>query len=392
MSISFELGEELQAVVDAVRGFAGDRIRPRLRDFEAEGGLPADLEAECHELGLNTLALPSSLGGNDLLDLRASVLCSEELAWGDLGAAVAIPGPRTAGALVLEAGTPEQQQRLLSPFTAGDAGSRRGTVALVDGPFGIDPAAIQTTATRQGDGWVLEGSKAYVQGADRSDLTIVLAKDTTSRAADPWDRLALFAIEGRPAGVSARERNRTLGLGTVHYATLDLKQVKVPAAARLGTGAPGEVKRALLNAVARKKLLDAARLTGCCRAASEYAFKYATERKAFGVYLHEHQGLAFMMADMAMRTDGMRTLVWEAAWALDGARKEEGVRLAFQAFRQAAELSVQVTTDAVQVLGGHGYLWDHPVEKWMRDARTLGLVDGLVFDEEEQLAAAVGAK
>ena len=389
MSISFELGEELQAVVEAVHAFAEGRLRPHLREFEAAGGLPAELEAECHELGLTTLALPEALGGNDLLDLRAAVLCSEELAWGDLGAAVAIPGPRTAAALVVELASQEQAARLLAPFTAPDGGSRRGAAALVEGPFGLDPTTIQTTARRDGDAWVLDGTKRYVQGAGQAELTLVLARDTGSSAPDPWDRLGLFAVEGRPAGLSAGERHRMLGLGTARFADLTLAGVRVPAANRLGAGAPGEVGRALHRAVARKKLLDAARLVGCCRAASEYAFKYATERKAFGVYLHEHQGLAFMMADMATRTDGIRTLVWQAAWALDAGQKDEGARLAFQAFRQAADLAVLVTTDAVQVLGGHGYLHDHPVEKWMRDARTLGLADGLTFDEEELLEATV---
>jgi acyl-CoA dehydrogenase len=120
---------------------------------------------------------------------------------------------------------------------------------------------------------------------------------------------------------------------------------------------------------------------GCTRAASEYAFKYATEREAFGVKLYEHQALAFMMADMATHVDGLRTLVWHAAWALD--RGEEGYVEAERAHELASDLAVQVTSDAVQILGGHGYLWDHPVEKWMRDARTLGLVDGLFFDAGE---------
>ena len=389
MSISFELSEELQAVVDAVRGFAGDRIRAHLRDFEAAGALPEDLERECHELGLTTLALPAALGGNDLLDLRAAVLCSEELAWGDLGAAVAIPGPRTAAALALELGSEEQQKRLLSPFADPAAASRRGTAALVEGPFGLEPGAIQTEARRQGEAWVVSGQKRYVQAADRAELTLVLARDPESRAADPWDRLVVLAIEGRAAGLAAGERDRTLGLSTAAFSSLELKGVRVPAANRLGSGQPGEVRQALVRAVARKKLLDAARLVGCCRAACEYAFKYATERKAFGVYLHEHQGLAFMMADMATRTDAIRTLAWQAAWAMDTGQKEEGARLAFQAFRQAADYAVMVTTDAVQVLGGHGYLWDHPVEKWMRDARTLGLQDGLVFAEEDVLQATV---
>lgn len=385
MSISFDVGEELQAIVEAVHGFAEGRLRPRLRDFEAAGELPDELMRECAELGLTTLALPDRLGGSDLLDIRAAALCSEELAWGDVGAAVAIPGPRSAGFAVLELGTPEQQQALLTPFTDPEHGwRRRGGLALVEGPFGIDPAAVETTARRQGDRWTLRGQKRYVQGAGHNDLTVVLARIEGATAADPWDRLGLFAVEGQPDGLVAGPRSKTMGLHTARWADLALKDAP---ASRLGTGALGELRRGLQRTVARKKVLDAARLVGCVRAASEYAFKYATEREAFGVKLFEHQALAFMMADMATHVDGLRTLVWHAAWALD--RGDEGLAECTRAHDAASELAVQVTSDAVQVLGGHGYLWDHPVEKWMRDARTLGLVDGLSFDEDGELLGTV---
>ncbi|HZV03379.1 MAG TPA: acyl-CoA dehydrogenase family protein, partial [Planctomycetota bacterium] len=137
----------------------------------------------------------------------------------------------------------------------------------------------------------------------------------------------------------------------------------------------------------KKRILDAARLVGCCRAASEYANKYATERKAFGKPLYEHQALAFMMADMATKIDACRWLVWRAAWRLDqegGA--DQALAEAAVATKHAIDLSVEVTSDAVQVLGGHGYIQDHPVEKWMRDARCLGLVDGLSVDADTQIS------
>lgn len=386
MSLSFDIGEDLQSIVDAVHGFAEGRLRPGLREFEQQGGLGDELMRECFELGITTLALPERLGGSDLLDIRAAVLCSEELAWGDIGAAIAIPGPRSAGFAVVEVGTPEQQERLLRPFTDPERGWKmRGGLALVEGPFGLDPSAIETTARRQGDGWVLRGKKAYVQGAGLADLTIVLARDEASKAADPWDRLALFALEGAPDGLVAGPRGKTMGLHTARWGPIELNDVKVAAANRLGSGKPGETRTALQRTIARKKVIDAARLVGCTRAASEYAFKYATEREAFGVKLYEHQALAFMMADMATHVDGLRTLVWHAAWSLD--RGDDGYVESKRAHDLASELAVQVTSDALQILGGHGYLWDHPVEKWMRDARTAGLVDGLFFDEDAELSS-----
>lgn len=379
MSISFDMGEDLRDIMDAVHNLASDQIRPHLRDFEEAEGLPDELCAQLHELGLTTLVLPESLGGMDELDTRAAAVVSEELAWGDVGAALAIPGPRSAGFLILELGTDEQQQRLLTPFADEESGAkRRGTLALVDGPFGLDPAAIETTARRDGDHYVVDGLKRYVAFANSADLTIVLARDTGSSAPDPWDQLILLAIEGRD-GLNAGEPDRLLGLHTTPYGDLTLAGTRVPASNRLGDGTPGQLRQALVRTVARKHILDAARLVGLARAACEYAFNYATERQTFGVYLYEHQALAFMMAEMAMQTDGMRTLVWEAAAGLD-ANLPNAPHMVALAHKHAADKAVAIASDAVQVLGGHGYIQDHPVEKWMRDARTLGVVDGLTIE------------
>ncbi len=391
MTISFDIGDDLEAIVEAVHGFAEENLRPGLRAFEEAGRLTDDLQRELHEMGLSTLVLPESLGGDDALDTRAAVLISEELAWGDLGAAVAISGPRSAGYLVLALGDDAQAKRLLTPFSDEAQGwGRVGSLALVEGPFGLDPAAIETTATLEGDSYVLRGAKRYVQSAGEAALTVVLARDPKSTAADPWDRLALFAVEGCPDGFEASERNRLLGLEACRWANVTLDGVKVPRNNRLGgeSLAPGVLQAALRKGVARKKTIDAARLVGCARAGCEYAAKYAQERKTFGVYLYEHQALAFMMADMAMRVDAMRTLVWSAAAALDTGK--DAYALAVRALRYAAEKSVEVATDAVQMLGGHGYVQDHPVEKWMRDVRTLGVVDGLVFDDEELALTGAG--
>src|SRR5205823_4434441 len=151
------------------------------------------------------------------------------------------------------------------------------------------------------------GEKRYVLNAIDADLTVVLARDTSAHDPNPWNNLAFFAVEGRPSGLVARERNRTLGLNTARYATLELDKVRVPARNRLK--GRGDGRRDVLEIVARKRVLDAARLVGCARAASEYANKYATERRAFGKALYEHQALAFMMADMATKIEACRWLV-----------------------------------------------------------------------------------
>ena len=380
MSISFELGDDLKDILDMVHKLAADEIRPHMRHYEHEGRLPDELLQQVHSLGLNTLSLPQEVGGLGL-DLRAACVLQEELAWGDVGAAVALPGPGAAGLAVAALGDADQKERLLKPFAADDAFNRRGALAAVEGPFGLSPDTVSATAERRGDEYVITGDKRYVLDADSAALTVVLAHDGPARG---WDSLAFFAVEGRQ-GLKASERHRTLGLETARFANLSLDGVKVPAKNKLK--GRGDARKDVLEVVARKRVIDAVRLVGCCRAASEYANKYATERKAFGKALYEHQALAFMMADMATKLEACRWVAWRAAWRLDTTNgSDEAIHEAAMAFKHAADLSVEVTTDGVQVLGGHGYIQDHPVEKWMRDARTLGLVDGLSIDADTQIA------
>jgi acyl-CoA dehydrogenase len=382
MSISFELPDEVKDVVDMVHRLAQDEIRPHLRDHEHAGELPPELLQNVHSLGLTTLSLPQEVGGPGL-DLRAAAILQEELAWGDVGVAVALSGPGAAGLAVAALGDADQKSRLLAPFAAEAAFERRGALAIVEGPTGFSPE-VATTAEKKGDDFVITGEKRYVQDGASSELTVVLARDASRNDPDPWKNLAFFAIEGRPQGLTASERLRTLGLETARYAHVKLEGVRVPAKNRLAGKKPWHDVH---EVIAKKRILDAARLVGCCRAASEYANKYATERKAFGKPLYEHQALAFMMADMATKIDACRWLVWRAAWRLDqegGA--DQALAEAAVATKHAIDLSVEVTSDAVQVLGGHGYIQDHPVEKWMRDARCLGLVDGLSVDADTQIS------
>lgn len=385
MTISFELDDDLRDVALMVHKLAAEEIRPHLRDHEHAGELPGPLVSQLHELGLTLLGVPSELGGPGL-DLRACAVLEEELAWGDLGAAVAVPGPGAAGTALHLLGDAEQKERLLRPFAGPEGAGKRGALALVEGPFGLAPDLVETTARREGDAYVLSGKKRYVLSGGESDLTLVLARDLDRQGGDPWDGLAFFAVEGRPQGLSAGARNGTLGLETARWANLSLEGVRVPARNRLAGRGP--VRRDVLEVVARKRVPDAARLVGCARAASEYAFKYATERRAFGKALYEHQALAFLMADMATKIEAVRWLVWRAAWSLDRGAADS-LHEAARAWRHATDLSVEVTSDAVQVLGGHGYIQDHPVEKWMRDARCLGLVDGLSFDDDALVAEGV---
>ncbi len=353
--ISFEPSQEELALQESVHRFAAERMRPALRTAE-EDGIPDRLGQEFQELGVGLMALPADVGGADL-GVRATAVIEEELAWGDPGIAAAFPRPGVAG-YVLARLDDQRRKQWLTPLASG--GAQSATTALFLGRSDGSPAFA---ARRQTDVLVVDGSCDEVAGADTADWTLV----RVDLAGEP----ALVAVErGASGSTFVPDRNR-LGLRTVPFGRLELKQCAVPVNAILATGLAAE--RALRFGLEREIGVWAAWAVGTSRAAFEYAARYATERQAFGRRIAEHQAVGFMVADMGIEVDAARGLLWHAAWALDVGGADAG-RLIRSAAVYSAEVAVRVTTDAVQVLGGHGYIQDHPVEKWMRDARCIGNV------------------
>ena len=327
--ISFSLDDDERLLASSARSFARGVLRPRLRAHEEARKLSDETRRAFHELGLCGMDLPAELGFGGL-SLTARALIEEELAAGDLGAAVALDGPGLAGELIRRLGTDEQKRRLLGPF--------------VDDP-------LRRAALCIGDSRALGGGSAQLFVLLDRDLRASVAEATAEE-----DRDALGLAEAPPAKLSARAVEPL-----------------------------GDARQALRAALVRFAAIDAARATGCAQASFEHALKYAEERQAFGKPIGHFQSIAFLLSDLAIEVEGLRALAWRACRAVDLQQPDAELCCA-QAAAQARESLQFVTSSAVQILGGAGFVQDHPVEKWMRDARTLAL-RGLTAEAARSLCA-----
>ncbi len=350
--IDFEPSEEQQLIVETVRQFAANEIRPRAREADESGEIPDEVLKQSHELGLVANALPEEHGGGGARSAVTSVLVAEELACADLAQALAILSPALGALPVLDFGSPVQQELRL-PLYLEDA-FRPGALAVMEPRYDCDPRRPETTAKRDGGDYVLDGSKCLVPWLDGTDEVWVVASEEGAPQ--------LFSVPADASGLTAT-REQNMGLRALPTAELALAAVRVPATRRLG-----EDRGADLGALlARGRVALAAMAVGVARAAFEVARDYAKERHTFGQPIGTRQAIAFKIADMALEIDGARLLVWEAAWRLD--RGEHAVREATLARNQAQQVALRVADDAVQVLGGHGYIRDYLPEMHLRNAR-----------------------
>ena len=367
--ISFQPSEEQRLIVDTVAAFARERIRPCAHEADETGVVPGDLIEQGWALGLVQSVIPEAYGGSG--DVRSAItgaLVTEELAWGDLSIALHLLAPRLVAFPVVEMGTPEQRERILQAYTG--ARFRSGSAALVEPRWDFDPGELGTTASRENGSYVLTGSKCLVPlGADAADL-LVYAR--LAGAADN-DAVGAFLIEPGTPGVNIVEREQNMGLKALATHAIVLDQCRLPAANRLG----GEAGCNVLRLWNHSRVGLAAAAVGVARAAFEYARDYAKERRAFGVAIAQKQAIAFMLAEMATEIDASRLLCWEAAWKLD--RGEDATREACLAKQYAANMVLTVTDHAVQILGGHGYIREHPVERWLRNGRGFAVFEGLIM-------------
>ncbi len=365
MTISFEIGKELEAIKEEVHRFAEKEIRPRLREFERNGDITEEFRKRFVELGLNAIDYPEEYGGSGLGLIGAAVII-EELAWGDIGAALALlNGPGLVGYAILELGNENQKRKYLSFFLNPYGYNVRCAFCLLEHQPDFTIENMQTVATSVDGGYLLTGTKFFLMNGDSADFYIVFAR------IEGKSGIEAFVIEKETTGLRTGKVHEKLGLNSVPTADIILDGCRVPKE-NLLNGA-SEFGKALERVFIREQIISTALMVGCARAASEYAFKYAFERKAFGVPIYQHQGLSFMMAEMATEVDASRWILWQAAWAFDKG-KEEAPLLAGKAFSQSKGMSSKITSDAVQILGGHGFIQDHPVEKWMRDTKTLSVL------------------
>lgn len=360
--IDFEPSDEQKLVVETVRSFAASEIRPRAREASESRKLPHEVLERAHALGLVANALPEEHGGGGERSAVTGALVAEELAWGDLSLALAILSPALVALPVCDFGSAAQRSAWLPAF----AGERfvPGSLAVVEPRMRFDPLRPATRAERCAGGFALTGEKCFVPWQSGGTLVLVCA------AAE--DGAGLFAVPRDAAGLTASPE-RNMGIGALPTVALSLRDVRVPAEARLGAPGGDEVARLL----ARGRVALAAAAVGVARAAFEVARDYAKERQTFGAPIATRQAIAFALADMAIEIDGARLLAWEAAWRLD--QGEDATHAAALAHSQAARVSLAVADGAVQVLGGHGYTREYLPEMHLRDARGFASFEALAL-------------
>lgn len=358
--ISFEPTEEQQLVRDTVSSFAHEQIRPAAREADESGHIPEGLVQHAWELGLVNNAIPETYGGygDQRLAMTSALVC-EELGWGDLSVALHMLAPRLVIYPVIELGSEAQRKEILPAYTGPQFTA--ATAAVMEPRWNFDLGELSTTATRQGGNFVLSGSKCYVPIAADAQHVLVYARADNG--------LSAFIVPRGSPGLNIGEREMNMGLKALATYEIQLDNCTVPASAQLtGNFTP------LFN---RSRVAQAALAVGVARAAFEYARDYAKDRKAFGVAIGRKQAIAFMLAEMAIEIDATRLLTWEAAWKVD--RGEDATREACLARNYAANMVLKVTDNAVQVLGGHGYIRDHLVELFLRNGRGFGVFEGLAM-------------
>jgi acyl-CoA dehydrogenase len=347
--ISFALTEEQKALRKLAREFAENEIRPKAAEYDERSTHPADVIAKAHELGL-----PAFDG----------MLVGEELAWGCSGIAVSL-GANTLGAgPVLLAGSDEQKREWLPPLLEEPILCSFG---LTEPDAGSDVARIKTTAERRGDEYVLNGSKTFITNAGNAAWTVVFAKTDASKA---HRGLSAFIVPMDSSGVTVEKHLDKMGQRSTDTSAFSLQDVVVPAGNRIGEEGDG-FKIAMLT-LDFTRPGTAAGAVGVAQAALDYAVEYAKERVTFDVPIAMHQGVNFLIADI----EAARLLVWQAAWMLDSCYGRRATLYSSFAKRFAADTAMKVTTDAVQVFGGYGYIKEYPVEKLMRDAKLFQIYEG----------------
>jgi alkylation response protein AidB-like acyl-CoA dehydrogenase len=363
-----ELTPEQHEIQRVCREFAAREIRPVSLDVdEADVEVPWSIWYQAAELGLTSFMLPEELGGAGLSDCLTACVVQEELSHGCAGIGNLITSGGFFAEPVLALGSAEQQRRWLAPL----AGERPPLTALAttEPESGSDAAAIRTTAQRADGGYVLNGQKSWISNGGVADFYVVFA---TVAPGSGHRGITAFVVEKDDTGLSFGRPMRKMGQRAIVNCELFLQDVFLPEDRRLG--GEGEGFRGLMKTFDRSRVTLGASATGLALAALEYALDYARERVQFGKPIAEHQAVAFRLADMALRVDASRLLVLRAARLLDTGQ-ETRVEAAM-AKLHASETAMWCTWAAVQTLGGWGYSREHPVEKWMRDAKLEEIEEG----------------
>jgi alkylation response protein AidB-like acyl-CoA dehydrogenase len=363
--------DEQRMLREAIGAFASERLRPAALLADGACETPAEILEQAGELGVTQLGVPEQLGGV-MAEQSAvtSVLVAEALAHGDLGIAFAALAPGAVATALGLWGNADQQAKYLPAFTS-ESDVPAAALALLEPRALFDPMRLQTRARRDGADWVLSGVKALVPRAAEAELFLIAAEVEGSGP-------ELFLVESSTAGLFTAPEP-AMGLRAAATAQLKLEDVRVPAGALLGVGqSEQEGPRAIYEeCVQRSRIAWCALAVGAAQATLDYVVPYVNERVAFGEPISNRQAVAFGVADIAIELEGMRLLTYRAASRAD--RGRSFAREAALARRLCAEQGARIGSEGVQLLGGHGFVKEHPVERWYRDLRAAGVMEGALL-------------
>jgi len=362
---SFALTEEQKALRDLARDFAEKEIRPKAAEYDENSTHPADIIQKAHDVGLMNPHVPEEYGGAGLASFDG-MLMGEELSWGCAGIAVSIVANSLGSGPVLLAGTDDQKRKWLVPLIESPILCSFG---LSEPNAGSDVSGIQTTAVREGDEYVINGSKMFITNAGHAAWIVVFASTDKSQG---HKGLSAFVVPTDLEGVTVEKHLDKMGQRATDTSAIAFQDVRVPVDNLLGE--EGEGFKIAMRTLDHTRPGTAAGAVGVARAAYEHAVEYSRTRVQFGQPIAMNQGVNFLIADMATEIEAARLLTWQAAWLFD-----QGKRATLQssfAKRFASDTAMKVTTDAVQIFGGYGYIKEYPVEKLMRDAKLFQIYEG----------------
>ncbi|MBS9535743.1 acyl-CoA/acyl-ACP dehydrogenase [Mycobacterium sp. M1] len=356
--------DDQQMIVETVQEFAAEILRPAAHDAGEAADYPRELIAKAAELGITAINIPEDFDGIAAhRSTVTNVLVGEALAYGDMGLALPILAPGGVAAALTHWGSADQQSTYLPEFAGENV--PQACVAITEPQPLFDPTNLRTTAVRTPSGYRLDGVKSLVPAAANAELFIIGAQLN--------GKPALFIVESSAKGLSVKA-DPSMGIRAAALGQIELKNVTVPLSARLGEDAATDTDYS--EAIALSRLGWAALAVGTSHAVLDYVMPYIKEREAFGEPVARRQSVAFMCANIAIELDGLRLITWRGA-----ARAEQGlpfIREAALAKRIATDKGMQIGSDGVQLLGGHGYTKEHPVERWYRDLRAIGVAEGVL--------------
>jgi len=364
--MDFALDAQHEEIRRTVRDFAQRRIAAVADELERKAEFPHEIIREAAGLGLLGVPYPQEVGGTGL-DNLAYAITIEELSRVSGSVGIIVSAHTSLGCFPLYlAGTPDQKETFLRPLASGE---KLGAYGLTEPDAGSDSRGTRTRAHRDGDEWVLNGSKRFITNAGVADTYIVTA--LTDKTADSG-KISAFIVERDAPGFSIGRMEEKMGLHASNTGELLFEDCRIPADNLLGN--EGEGDRLFLATLDGGRIGIGAMALGLAQAAYEAASAYAKERKQFGKPIASFQGVAFMIADMATEIDAARLMVYRAAWLKD--QHKPFSTEAAMAKLYASEVAQRVTNDAIQVHGGYGYISEYRVERYLRDAKLTEIGEG----------------